>query len=140
MRQVGRLTLDDVKAEVAQRLGMPEWESIQDDLIDSWVTTEDKRRVQLGASSQLLLWTGDGAALDGYWKLGGANRVLIRLATFTEYQQHLGYVADNAAKVNAAAAKKQQEAARLSPYFTTALTTVAEAVAAYFHDHPAERQ
>ena len=62
-------------------------------------------------------------ALDRPIKLGDGERLAYRFLTAQGWSKHLGHVGDNAAKVNASAARENRRFAALATYLVGAKTT-----------------
>lgn len=135
----GKTSLLAVQDEAAKKIPASEWDTIKADYIAGLVRMVDDAKQQRANDAQLSLWDSAPQFLDGFWSTGGGDRVRVRKATWTDLQLHLREVSENAARVNAAAARKQRLAAEITPYFVTALTTYEDALAAWKQANPRQQ-
>lgn len=75
------------------------------------------------------------ADLDSVVKVGDGRRRARRYMDNQNWVTHLGYIADNAARVNERAARENRRYAALAPYLAQGMNTEA-ALAAWMADHP----
>lgn len=75
--------------------------------------------------------------LDRAIKVGGSVRRIRRRMDAQNWANHMAYVIENAARVNAAAGREQRRYSALLPYLTSGMDTEA-ALAAWQGDHPDE--
>lgn len=75
-------------------------------------------------------------ALERPVKLGEGQRLAYGFMTTQNWVTHLGYVAENAAKVNAAAARENYRFAALAPFFTDNTVTTERALALWRAANP----
>lgn len=132
----GKTSLADVQAEAEKSLSAAAWDKIKTDYVAGLVRQVDDAKQQRANDAQLSLWDASPEFLDGYWSIGGGQRVQVRRSTWTDLQLHLQEISANVAKINASAARKQRLAAEVTPYYTTALTTYEEALAAWRAANP----
>jgi hypothetical protein len=78
-----------------------------------------------------------GDDLDAAIAVGDSARRVRRRMDMTDWAKHLGYIGDNAARVNARAAKENRRYAALAAYLGAGMDTEA-ALAAWQGDHPDE--
>jgi hypothetical protein len=124
-----RFDINDVRDEIRTELGS---ESINGELLDEFANqltrVADKRHTKRADSRQLDLLTGEVAALDSVWKIGGGQRVTARRANRSDVLMWLGIRGKNAAKVAAAFSKDRYTAAELLVYMPDDLITVEQAI------------
>lgn len=132
----GRCDVEDIRdAIVEEILGQGVSDDIVDDFVDGLLREEDERRASNADSGQLDLFSGDPAALDVVWRLGGGERVLARHATRADVYARLGLKAQNVARVTEAFAREQERMARLMPYMVDDTVTLAAAITDWRRDN-----
>jgi hypothetical protein len=75
--------------------------------------------------------------LDTAVAIDDSTRWVRRRMDMTDWAKHLGYISDNAARVNARVLKENRRYAALAPYLGAGMDTEA-ALAAWQGDHPGE--
>lgn len=75
------------------------------------------------------------SGLDRSIPVAEAKRIARRYMRFPDWAEHLAHVGDNAANVNASAAKENHRFSALSPYLSQGMNTEA-AINAWQVDHP----
>lgn len=127
--QPDRFDINDVRDEIRAELAS---ESVNGELLDEFANqltrVVDKRHTKRADSRQMDLLTGEVAALDAVWKIGGGQRVTARRANRTDVVMWLGIRGKNAAKVAAAFDKDRFTAAELLVHMPDDLVTVEEAI------------
>lgn len=125
--------VDQLYDDLVRRFG--DEQSAVDDLIriaaDKAIKRVDRERTKPVEQPSL------GEDLDRVLPVGKAQRRIRRRMDGSDWAAHLALVADNAARVNAAAAKEQKRYAELSPYLARGLDTE-DALAAWQVEHPDE--
>jgi hypothetical protein len=127
--QPDRFDINDVRDEIRTELAS---ESVNGELLDEFANqltrVADKRHTKRADSRQMDLLTGEIAALDSVWKIGGGQRVTARRANRTDVLMWLGIRGKNAAKVAEAYDKDRYTAAELLVFMPDDLITVEEAI------------
>lgn len=135
-RRGGRCDIEDVRDAILEEvLAQGVSDDILDDFVDGLLRDEDDRRASAADSDQPDLFSGEPAALDNLWRLGGGERVLARYGTRADVYARLGLKAQNVARVTESFAREQARMARLTPYMTDDTVTVEEALVAWKRDN-----
>lgn len=133
----GRCDVEDIRDAILREiLAQGVSDDIVDDFVDGLLREEDDRRASAADNGQLDLFSGEPAALDVVWRLGGGERVLARHGTRADVYARLGIKAQNVARVTEAFAREQERMARLMPYMTDDTVTVESALEAWKRDNP----
>lgn len=116
---------DAIRAELAAEVLN---EEVLNEFANQLARGTDKRHTKRTGSQQMDLLTGEVAALEAVWKVGGGTRVTARHANRTDVLMWLSIRGKNADKVAAAFKQDRHTAAELLVYMPDDLTTVEEAV------------
>jgi hypothetical protein len=137
MQEVGgRFDVEDVRDVLVEEiLSQGVTDDIVDDFVDGLLAAEDKKRTRAGDSRQLDLFSGEDAAFDAVWALGGGERVQARHATKPDVYARLGLRATNLSLAADAFAREQEKMARLLPYMIDETVTVPTAFEAWRRDN-----
>ena len=127
----GHFDISQVTAEIVAELST---EQASADLIAAFAQSlaerADDRRASRADSMQMDLLTGEVAALDAVWRVGGGRRVRVRDATREDVLLWFGIRSRNVELVNAAFEKDRHLVAELLVFMPDLHTTVPQAIEA----------
>lgn len=123
-------TVADVTAALAEELvGTDDLRFLAYLAADSAIQAVDKQRTTAPPQASLF------DVLDQAVAVSDGQRVARRNMTALDWSAHLGHVAENAARINASAARENQRFAALAPYLRGDVTTE-QALKAWQQDNP----
>jgi hypothetical protein len=132
----GRCDVEDIRDAILREiLSQGVSDDIVDDFVDGLLKEEDDRRASAADTGQMDIFSGEPAALDAVWRLGGGERVLARHATRADCYARLGLKAQNVARVTESFAREQERLAKLMPYMPDDTVTIETALDAWRRDN-----
>jgi hypothetical protein len=131
----GRFEMDEVRREIRIELNATGADSeLLDEFADSLAQQVDDRRTSKADSAQYDLLTGEPAAFDAVWRLGGGRRVRVRYANREDALARLALQKENRDRVDAAYEAERKRLSLLMPYLTDPDVTMPDTVTRYRED------
>lgn len=128
-RNHGRFDIEDVRDEVAAAFfALDSPDDFVYEAVNSVTDKVDKARSTATDVAQLDLFSGEMAALDVVWKLGGGQRVVRRYATRADWYDREGLKKENIDNAKRTLKREQDEMAKLLPYMVNDTVTHEQAL------------
>lgn len=130
---------EDVIAEAERILPAAVIEDMRRQAFEGAYDRVDRRLTERAKSSQLNLFTGDSDSIDGFFVVGGGERVRVRKAKSDDWRAQGALIDQNVINATAAQAMFYAQWAKIAQYMMVPGTTTEQAIEAYYRDHPDER-